>query len=343
MSKVEKQDITTTSSFLFKEMLKMKRREMTPGVRRRNQNPKVTQVHLYPFPQERRYTRYLFNLMDIYSDMTTPILRENMERWVDEQKLDSVREDDFNTEFQELINRLRNTQFNMFDPEGAGVTDDKGNFYNAGIITAALTTLGISISTFNKKQGNKFTKQILGAPFLPSEPWLDTVIDGWANTNFELIKSLSDEYIKKLNFIVPEGIANGDTWDKIMRDFRKMDTNMTRSRARLLARDQTGKLNGRLTKRRNQELGLDLYRWRTAQDERVRPTHKPLNGKIMRWDDNAVYADTVEDARAGNWKQRSSINGYIGIPQQDIQCRCTSTAVFDPIIEEIDKELSEEE
>ena len=339
---INKQDIDTNTSTLFKEMLKMKRREMTPGNRRRTQSPNITQVRLYPMSQERKYTRYLFDLMDVYSDIATPILRDNMNRWVDEQKIDNVRSDEFNDEFQLMTTELKEVQKDMFEPGGDGVQDDKGNIYSFLTITTALAVLGISVSKHNTKQGDKFTKQVLGVPFTPFEPWLEDVMDIWTLRNHDLINSLTTEYIKKVNFIVPEGIVNGDTVQKIMSDFRKMDTNMTRSRARLLARDQVGKLNGRLTKRRNQELGLDLYRWMTAQDERVRSKHKVLHGKIMRWDDNSVYADSIADARAGNWKSRSSIKGYIGIPGQDIQCRCTSQAVFDEIIEGIDNEIRKE-
>ncbi len=117
---------------------------------------------------------------------------------------------------------------------------------------------------------------------------------------------------------------------------------VSENRARLIARDQVGKLNGRLTKRRSQEAGLDLYRWNTAGDERVRSTHKKLNNKICKWDNDTVYADSVADARAGNWKSRSGAGMFVGTPGQDIQCRCTSIPIVDDVIDEVDKEIIEE-
>ena len=105
---------------------------------------------------------------------------------------------------------------------------------------------------------------------------------------------------------------------------------MTESRARLIARDQVSKLNGQITQGRNQALGLDLYVWSDSSDERVRESHDVMDGKVCRWDDPTVYADTVEDAQAGRWKSRASIGGVDQHPGQDFQCRCVSRAVIPP-------------
>ncbi len=86
-----------------------------------------------------------------------------------------------------------------------------------------------------------------------------------------------------------------------------------------------------------------MYRWLTANDERVRkPTHTRLHNKICRWDDDSVYADSIEDARKGKWKSRGAAGMYIGTPGQDIQCRCVAIPVYDDILREVDEELDEE-
>ncbi|MFB6265159.1 MAG: anti-CBASS protein Acb1 family protein, partial [Bradymonadaceae bacterium] len=56
------------------------------------------------------------------------------------------------------------------------------------------------------------------------------------------------------------------------------------SRARLIARDQVQKLNSRLNEARQTSLGIERYRWSTAGDERVRPSHEAKAGEIFRWD-----------------------------------------------------------
>jgi SPP1 gp7 family putative phage head morphogenesis protein len=339
----DRYDVDENVVNLFKDLLKMRRREMKPKQRERTQNQTISTVVLYPFAQERQYQKYLFDLMDVYSNIAIPEIRENLPRWNREINQDSTRQDDFNDEFQRLVSELERTQFNMFNEDGNGVEDDKGNTFNNALITGFLLRLGLDISEFNKKQVNKGFTKILGQPFLPAEPFLDNVLESWKNNNFRLIKSLSDEYIKKTNTIVSEGIANGDSSKNIMKDLLKMDKNMTQSRARLIARDQVGKLNGQLTKRRNQEAGLNLYKWLTARDERVRTTHRPLHNKICRWDDDTIYAENEKAAREGAWRSRTTAGMYIGTPGSDIQCRCTSVAVVSELNAEVDEELEREE
>jgi SPP1 gp7 family putative phage head morphogenesis protein len=290
--------------------------------------------------------------MDIYSDIALPALRNNGSRWIEETRGDSVdyRQDQFQEEWESLNRELEQTQREMFFPEGNGVRDDKGRFYSYATITFFLTQTGNDVADFNSKQWQKFTKVILGQPFAPSEPWLDDAIGIWSTNNFRLVKSLSDEYIKKLNNTVLEGVSAGRPWDDIMKDVRKMDKNMTRSRARLLARDQVGKLNGQLTKRRNQEAGVSLYDWLTAGDERVRPVdprlqastsvpnHRLMSGTTNKWDDATVMS---EDG-GKTWKKRPS-NMQGAIPGSQIQCRCTAASKFDEMIEEVDQELEQEE
>jgi SPP1 gp7 family putative phage head morphogenesis protein len=339
---IERVDANELTVQLFKDLLKMHRKEMSPVVRDRTKNQKVVVLMHFPIGIEIQYRKYISSIMDVYSDIAIPTIKDNLPRWNREVNTDS-RQDDYNQEFQALINEMQRTQVNMFAEEGNGVEDEDGKTYSFNEIMTTLTLTGLAVSQFNKRQKDRMTKKVLGIPFNPSEPWLDDVVDAWANNNFNLIKSLSDEYIKKVNTIVSEGLANGDSSKKIMKDMLKMDKNMTKSRAKLISRDQVAKLNGRITKRRNEEAGLSLYEWITAGDERVRkPKHTRLNHKICRWDDSSVYADTVSDAIAGNWKSRDSAGMYVGIPGGDIQCRCTSIAIMAEINQVIDEEIDQE-
>lgn len=72
---------------------------------------------------------------------------------------------------------------------------------------------------------------------------------------------------------------------------------------RRITRDQTSKAIGNLTQVRHTQIGVESYRWRTSEDERVRPTHAAKNGQVYRW--NSPPPDT-------------------GHPGQDIQCRCVA-------------------
>ena len=90
--------------------------------------------------------------------------------------------------------------------------------------------------------------------------------------------------------------------------------------AKRIARDQTNKTIGDLTKVRHEQAGVTEYIWRTAEDERVvgepgglYPTgnsrhmnHAERDGKRFRWDNPPPD----------------------GHPGQAIQCRCVAQAVI---------------
>jgi SPP1 gp7 family putative phage head morphogenesis protein len=55
--------------------------------------------------------------------------------------------------------------------------------------------------------------------------------------------------------------------------------------ARRLARTEVAKANTALTEARAEQLGLDWFVWATADDERVRASHRNMNGVLVRWSD----------------------------------------------------------
>ncbi len=85
--------------------------------------------------------------------------------------------------------------------------------------------------------------------------------------------------------------------------------NVSESRAELIARDQTTKLNGAINQVRQENAGVTSYVWSTSGDERVRPEHAALEGRAFSWNDPPS----------------------IGHPGEDIQCRCVAI----PVLEEL--------
>jgi SPP1 gp7 family putative phage head morphogenesis protein len=58
-----------------------------------------------------------------------------------------------------------------------------------------------------------------------------------------------------------------------------------RGRASVIARDQLGTLNSRLTRARHELVGVARYRWVTMGDDLVRDEHAERNGQEFEWDD----------------------------------------------------------
>jgi uncharacterized protein with gpF-like domain len=109
-------------------------------------------------------------------------------------------------------------------------------------------------------------------------------------------------------------------------------------RAKMIARDQTKKLNAHIQQVRQSSLGITAYIWRTVKDERVvgkpggvSPTgntahrnHYKMEGVYCQWDDPTVYSK--DDGKT--WIKRVSEMPK-NHPGQDINCRCHAEPVLD--------------
>lgn len=103
-----------------------------------------------------------------------------------------------------------------------------------------------------------------------------------------------------------EALLRGERGASLTKIFEER-LNVAQSRAKMIARDQSTKALGNVQKVRQQALGVSKYEWVTAGDERVRPSHAALNGKVFSWDAPPA----------------------VGHPGADINCRCVAVAVFD--------------
>ena len=135
---------------------------------------------------------------------------------------------------------------------------------------------------------------------------IEDILVASTRKNVSLIKSIPEKYFDELERIVFDNTIRGSNADSMIDQIVKLNGS-TENRARLIARDQTSKLNAALNQKRQQNLGVEEYVWRTAGDSDVRDTHSKNNGKVFRWD--SPPADT-------------------GHPGEDPQCRCIPQAVI---------------
>lgn len=131
------------------------------------------------------------------------------------------------------------------------------------------------------------------------------IIDGFRDSNVRLITSVAEESLTRIRDILDMGARVEDLAKRI-----KDELGATESRAELIARDQTTKLSGQLNKVRQTEAGVEEYVWSTSKDERVRKSHRELDGEKFRWDDPP------------------EIEGERLHPGEDIQCRCVAVPVL---------------
>lgn len=188
------------------------------------------------------------------------------------------------------------------------------------------SVFGLEVATFNNTQYNKIIDRVLDVDIFQEEPWLETQLELFANQNAQLITNMTDDEIYRVSGIVQRGLQEGSSLESVTKNIEK-SFGITRRHAKLIARDQTTKLNGSLTKLRQQELGINTYRWLTAGDERVRKTHRVLDNKICRWDDPTVFLDES----TGKWVKRSTIGGTEVHTSQDVNCRCQPIPQFEDL------------
>lgn len=189
------------------------------------------------------------------------------------------------------------------------------------------------IEGFNKKGMNRAIRAVIGVDLFGGVDGgdLEIAMRSWARENAQLIKGVTDKTMSDIEGITQRGLRSGAGPREITKDIQKA-LGKSKNNAKLIARDQVSKLNGQLTKQRNESLGIERYIWSTSQDERVRSSHSVMNGKLCRWDDASLYSDDG----GKTWLQRSSIGGYIGHPGSDFQCRCVSSPVLDDVLASLD-------
>lgn len=177
-----------------------------------------------------------------------------------------------------------------------------------------------AVAEQNVRAANAQVRQLnIGRPFslgeLESKLLRDTVAE-----NVTLISSIPERLHAQVERVIVEGIESGSRVETIAKRIEER-FHVSESRARLIARTEVNKLNGRLTQMRNEELGIDRYRWITSRDSRVRHDHRVLDGTIQRWDSPPII------------DQRTGIRGG---PGQIWNCRCVSAPIIDDILSAFD-------
>lgn len=132
--------------------------------------------------------------------------------------------------------------------------------------------------------------------------------------NVALIKSIPAEYFPRIQGAVMRSIQKGDGVATVLEAIGKIGA-VTKSRAELIARDQTSKATTALNQARMEALNIREFEWlHSGGGKEPRPLHRDkLDGQVFRLDDPPVI-----DERTGER----------GLPGQLINCRCRMVPVI---------------
>lgn len=112
-----------------------------------------------------------------------------------------------------------------------------------------------------------------------------------------LITSLPTEAAQKVHEATIAHLEGGGR-DEVRQLIERLGQ-VTDSRAKLIARTETGRAASALTQARAEVIGSEGYIWRTAEDSDVRKLHKKLNGRFFRWDQPPVTGENGERSHPG--------------------------------------------
>lgn len=222
-----------------------------------------------------------------------------------------------------------------------------GYTYAASVGLGQLLT-SIAENVFGKNSAffQEEIKVFTGGQSVPMNySWWGEARTFWEKENYRLIKSMGTDYITKLNSIVVTGIQSGATYEDLLASIENLTNDLTGFKARRLARDQMGKLNGVIAQKQQMSIGMETYYWHTMGDEKVRgdptgkypkaiPQHYYIDNMLCSWNNPSVYSEdlgTTWKSRPSSWVQTH--------PGFSWQCRCMSYGSWNYMVADIDKEI----
>lgn len=220
---------------------------------------------------------------------------------------------------QGVINETRTAILPSYAPEKLVRDADSSTFTRLRQLTAALgATATQTVENILGLEAGRHTetwkanvRRVVGVDIaaVVSQEDLTEYLRQAAARNASLITSLGDDVLKRVEQTVLTSSINGASV-KSLRALLVEQFGIVGRRADIIARDQTAKMVSDLNRIRQEQAGITTYSWATSQDERVRPLHRSLEGKVYKWGEPT-------GAEGG------------APPGQPVLCRCTARAIID--------------
>ena len=177
----------------------------------------------------------------------------------------------------------------------------------SGLAEGEAAAQATRLSAYHRRRLIQTFRAALGVDIGPvlADTAIEPLMTAWRRENVSLVRTIPERFHESLSRRVGETFAERPFDRKALSKVLSREYKSAGYNLRRLTRDQTSKAIGQLTQARHGQLGISEYTWRTAQDERVRPTHQVLDGTPQRWDSPPS----------------------VGHPGQDISCRCVAIPV----------------
>lgn len=135
--------------------------------------------------------------------------------------------------------------------------------------------------------------------------------------NAQFIKSVPESVRKDLTRHIASQAFQGSRTSYETKDFKKLVGQMSNNHAKLISRTETAKAMSALTQARAEYTGHDWYIWHTAEDVRVRPSHKKMDKVLCRFSDPPSPEALIGEKSYGNYNPGNIFN-----------CRCYAEPII---------------
>lgn len=165
------------------------------------------------------------------------------------------------------------------------------------------------VETILDDVGNQISRNVkhinVIEPDLSKEQEADIARNYTNNMQF-YIKNWAKDKIPQMRLKVQQAILDGYRRDEVQK-MLEVEYGIAKRKAKFLAYNETSIMLAELKKVMYQEMGFTHFMWITNLDNRERPLHRELHGRIFRFDNPPVI-----DARTGQK----------GLPGETYNCRC---------------------
>ncbi len=173
----------------------------------------------------------------------------------------------------------------------------------------------LRVSEHSRSELERQVRAVAKIDLFAGDQGLAQHIEAFVADNVRLVKSVAFDQLEDLKGIILRGARLGHRHDVVAKEIQER-FGMSKRRAALIATDQIASLNGELAQLRQQQVGIKHYTWSSSKDERVRKSHRALDGTRHRWDKPPL------------------VDGVRAHPGQPIRCRCTAIPDVDDVLRE---------
>jgi SPP1 gp7 family putative phage head morphogenesis protein len=197
----------------------------------------------------------------------------------------------------------------------------KSKWSSPAFAGASKDVASIFVKAMNVQNRNRFAKAVkpigvTGIDVFGDSPKLQDILSASIADNSRLITTIPEQYLNQVQSIVVSNMRSGLRPSAIVKQLSKQ-FGISQRRAALIARDQTSKANGELSKQRQEDTGFKFFKWKTSEDVRVRDDHDDISDEDIGFG-KGVY----------KWDDPPKNEGGIPIiPGSEINCRCVAIPV----------------